>query len=208
MTPGALGTATAAGTTVPFSTTGGSATFNGNQLWDLRVNVANLVVAGTQVSNVQLTNAFPATLNIGDIDDPTHTGIAPGNLNLRAIGIVGGVPEIFNLTNDSTLDMIKSSTALDVSGTFSIPNADASGNPLTVSVTFGLAGTPSTTATKACATASPRDRLFGFEDPMSWSSTVASLSQVTSPITQGCAALGIQGRATCRSTAILSSRRA
>jgi hypothetical protein len=70
----------------------------------------------------------------------------------------------------------------------------ASGDPLTVSVTFGLAGTPSTTATKACATASPRDRLFGFEDVQSWSSTVAALSHVTSPVTQGCGSLGIQGQ--------------
>lgn len=194
LTPGPLGEATAAGTTVPFSTTGGSATFNGNQLWDLRINIANLVVSGIQLSNVQVTNTFPATLNIGDPDNPSHTGIAPNNLKLRAIGLVGGVPQIFSLQNDGTLDMIKSSTALNVSGTFSFRTIDANGNPLPVSVTFTMPGTPSTTATKACATASPRDRLFGFEDPLSWSSTVASLSPVTSPVTQGCGALGIQGQ--------------
>jgi hypothetical protein len=97
LTPGPLGEATAAGMTVPFSLTGGSATFNGNQLWDLRVNIANLTVAGTQVSNVQLTNTFPAPLNIGDVDNPSHTGIAPNNLTLNAVGFVGGVKQIFTL---------------------------------------------------------------------------------------------------------------
>ena len=194
LTPGPLGQATGAGMTVPFSMTRGSATFSGNRLNDLNINVANLVVSGTQLSNVVVTNTFPAPLQIGDPDDPTHTGITAGNLKLRAIGLVGGVPQIYNLQNDTDVHLILSPTTFTLSGTFKFKDIDQSGNPLPISVTFTAPGTPSTPATKACATASPRDRLFGFEDPQSWSSTVAALSLVTSPVKQGCGALGIQGQ--------------
>ncbi len=194
LTPGALGQATGAGTTVPFSMTRGFATFNGNRLNDLSINIADLTVAGTHITNALVMNTFPAKLKIGDPDNPSHTGIAAGNLQLRVIGLVGGVPEIYNVHNDTDLDMILSGTALKLSGTLSFTDVDPQGNPLPISVTFSMPGTPSTPATKACATASPRDRLFGFEDPQSWSSTVATLSLVTSPVTQGCGALGIQGQ--------------
>lgn len=194
LTPGALGTATASGTTVPFSLTRGSAVFSNGKLTDLSINIANLVVSGTQVTNVLVTNTFPATLKIGDPDDPTHTGIAAGNIALQAIGLVGGVPEIYHLVNDTDLDLILSNTTLKLSGTFNFKDLDPNGKPLPVSVTFTLPGTPATPAGQACATAPARDRLFGFEDPQTWSSSVATLSLVTSPVTQGCGALGIQGQ--------------
>jgi hypothetical protein len=194
LTPGPLGQATAAGTTVPFSMTRGFATFNGASLNDLSINIADLTVAGTRISNALVTNTFPARLEIGDPDNPSHTGIAAGNLRLRVIGLVGGVPQIYNLHNDTRLDLIVSSTMLKLSGTFNFTDVDQNGKPLPVKVTFTMPGTPATPATKACATASPRDRLFGFEDPQSWSSTVATLSLVTSPVTQGCGALGIAGQ--------------
>jgi hypothetical protein len=193
LTPGPLGQATAAGTTVPFSMTRGFATFNGNQLNDLNINIANLVVSGAHLSNVIVTNTFPAPLKIGDPDNPSHTGIAAGNLKVRVQGLVSGVPQIYNLQNDTDLDLIKSTTTFTLSGTFNFKDVDQNGNPLPISVTVTAPGTPSTPATKACATATPIDRLFGFEDPQSWSSTVAALSLVTSPVTQGCGALGIQG---------------
>jgi hypothetical protein len=196
LTPGPLGQATAAGTTVPFSMTRGFATINNtnNQLNDLSINIANLVVSGAQLSNVIVTNTFPAPLKFGDPDNPSHTGIAAGNLKLRVQGLVAGVPQIYNLQNDTDLDLIISNTTFKLSGTFNFTDVDQSGKPLPVSVAVTAPGTPSTAATKACATASPIDRLFGFEDPQSWSSTVASLSLVTSPLKQGCGALGIQGQ--------------
>lgn len=193
LTPGPLGQATAAGTTVPFSMTRGSATFQGNQLNDLNINVADLVVSGMPLSNVQITNTFPAPLEIGDPDNPSHTGIAAGNLKLRVIGLVAGVPQIYNLENDTNLDLIVSTTTFKLSGTLAFKDLDQSGDPLNISVTFTAPGTPATAATKACSTASPVARLFGFEDPQSWSSTAAALSLVTSPVTQGCGALGIRG---------------
>jgi hypothetical protein len=194
LTPGPLGRATGSGMTVPFSLTRGSAAFSGGQLSALSINVADLAVSGTQLSNVLVTNSVPATLEIGDPDNPSHTGIAAGNLQLQVIGLAAGVPQIYHLVNDTDLDMILSNTTLNLSGTFSFKDVDPNGKPLPISVTFTMPGTPSTPATKACSTASPRDRLFGFEDPQSWSSTVAALSLVTSPVTQGCGALGIQGQ--------------
>jgi hypothetical protein len=64
---------------------------------------------------------------------------------------------------------------------------------LPISVTVNVSGVPGTSDTIACANQSPRQRLFGFEDAQSWSSTSASLSLVTTPLTQGCAALGVSG---------------
>ncbi len=191
LTPGPLGQGTAAGMTVPFSLKRGFAVFNSNQLTTLSINVADLTVAGTALTNVRVTNAGPAPLKIGDPDNPSHTGIAAKNLNLVAIGLANGAPQIYHLQNDTDLDMILSTTTLRLSGTFRFSDVDPNGKPLPVSITFTMPGTPSTSA---CATASPRDRLFGLEDPQSWSSSVATLSLVTSPVTQGCGALGIQGQ--------------
>ena len=193
LTPGPLGQGTAAGTTASFALTRGSAIFSGNQLFRLSINVANLTVAGTNLTNVKITNAAPAALKAGDPDDPSHTGIAAGKLNLAVTGRANGVQQIYHVQNDTDLDLILSSTTFRLSGTFRFNDIDQNGFPLPVTVTFTAPGTPSTPTTKACALASPRDRLFGFEDPQSWSSTVATLSLVTSPIRQGCGALGIQG---------------
>ena len=192
-TPGPLGTASAAGTTVPFSSTRGFAQFNQNQLVSLSINVANLTVSGVQLTNVLVKNTFPAQTLAPDPDDPTRTGFAPGNLKLVAIGLANGVPSKYLVHNDTQVNLIKSATALQLTGTFKFFDEDASGNPLPVTVSVNAPGTKSTAATTACANLSPRDRLFGFEDPQSWLSSNATLSLVTSPIRQGCGALGIQG---------------
>jgi hypothetical protein len=194
LTPGPLGQATAAGTTAAFALTRGSAVFSGNQLFRLSADVANLTVAGTNLTNLHISTGSPSPLEIGDPDNPSHTGIAAGNLNLTITGKANGASQVYHLQNDTSLDLILSSTSLKLSGTFKFNDIDQNGFPLPVTATFTLPGTPSTPATSACALASPRDRLFGFENPQSWSSTVATLSLVTSPVTQGCGALGIQGQ--------------
>jgi len=192
-TPGPLGSATAAGTTVPFSSTRGFASFNGEQLVSLRFDVANLTVSGIHLTNVVVKNTFPAQLLIPDPDNQTHTGFDPGKLKLIAIGLADGVPQKYLVHNDTRVNVIKSATSLQLTGTFKFLDQDAGGNPLPVTVSFNAPGTASTPVTKACANASARDRVFGFEDPQSWLSSNAALSLVTSPIKQGCGALGIQG---------------
>ncbi len=193
LTPGPLGQGTAAGTTASFALSRGQAVFRGNQLSTLSINIANLTVAGAQLTNVRVTNANPATLRTPNPDDPTSTSIAAKNLNLVAIGLKNGVPQIFHLENDTDIAVIKSTTTLRLSGTFRFNDIDQNAFPLPVTVTFTMPGTPATPGSAACAAASSRDRLFGFEDPQSWSSSNATLSLVTSPIRQGCGALGIQG---------------
>ena len=81
-------------------------------------------------------------------------------------------------------------------GTLRVLDVNQNADPMPVAVAVDASGTPSTPQSTACANLSPRDRLFGFEDPQSWSSTVsqATLSLVTSPVTQGCGALGISGQ--------------
>jgi hypothetical protein len=193
LTPGPLGQGTAFGTTASFALSRGQAVFRGNQLSTLSINIANLTVSGAQLTNVRVTNAGPVTLRSPDPDDPTHTSIAAKNLDLIAIGLKNGVPQIYHLENDTDVAVIKSTTTLRLSGTFRFLDIDPSGFPLPVTITFTMPGTPATPGSAACAAASSRDRLFGFEDPQSWSSSNATLSLVTSPIRQGCGALGIQG---------------
>ena len=53
---------------------------------------------------------------------------------------------------------------------------------------------PTTAQNAACAAESSLQRLFGFEDVQRWTSTQAALSLVTSPLTQGCGALGVSGQ--------------
>jgi hypothetical protein len=60
-------------------------------------------------------------------------------------------------------------------------------------VAVNVQGIPASPQSSACAALSPLQRLFGFEDSFSWDSSVAQLSLVTSPVTQGCGALGIGG---------------
>jgi hypothetical protein len=192
-TPGPLGQATAAGSTVSFSSTRGFASFSSSRLETLRIDVANLTVAGNQLTNVVVRNTFPAKTLLGDPDNQTHTGFAPGDLKLIVQGLVGGVPQKYLVQNDTQVNLTKSNTALQLSGTFKLLDQDPSGNPLPITVTFSAPGKVSTPATTGCANASARDRLFGFEDPQTWSSSNAALSLVTSPIKQGCGALGIQG---------------
>jgi len=65
---------------------------------------------------------------------------------------------------------------------------------LPIVVNVDASGVPTTAQSSACANQSSLARLFGFEDVQRWSSTAGVLSLVTSPVTQGCGALGVKGQ--------------
>jgi alpha-tubulin suppressor-like RCC1 family protein len=46
----------------------------------------------------------------------------------------------------------------------------------------------------ACTDATPRERIFGFESAADWTSAAAAVTSVSSPITAGCAAVGVTGQ--------------
>ena len=65
---------------------------------------------------------------------------------------------------------------------------------MTITVATNVSGTPANAQQLACAGETGIQRLLGFEDVLSWSSMQATLSPVTTPVTQGCGALGIAGQ--------------
>jgi hypothetical protein len=107
---------------------------------------------------------------------------------------VNGVDSFFLATNSAPWQANLSGGNFNLRGPLDLLVTDASGKPLSVTMNVNVNGTPANAQQQACAQLSPIGRLFGFEDPVSWSATNASLSLVTSPITQGCGALGIAGQ--------------
>ncbi len=197
---GTIGLASGAGNTIAINAVRSSvllsrpcATCAFTRLERLRIDLANTTVAGAKVSNVVVTNSTPVTLQIPDPDDPTRTGIAPRNLSLTVVGMLNGVESVYQAENQTAWGVTASATTFHLTGSLNLLNVDASGRPLPVTISIDAVGIPASPQQAACANLSPRDRLFGFEDPQSWTSSQASLSLVTSPVRQGCGALGIRG---------------
>jgi hypothetical protein len=206
ITPGTVATASGAGVTAPIAATGGLAVVNQNCSDDvfgcvptavdrLEVDVPTMTVAGAQLTEVVVRNTAPApvTMTLNSNSPPTFS-LAGGALSLQIDGNLNGVPSSIILGNDGSLPLTATSAGFSLSGTFSVHNEDGTGHPLSVSVATSLSGTPASGQTLACADETGLQRLFGFEDALSWTSTTSTLSPVTSPVTQGCGALGINGQ--------------
>ena len=82
-------------------------------------------------------------------------------------------------------------SGFNLSGAISQVVVNNGGMSTPFSANLQLAGTPSASVAN-CANLSPIQQLFGFEVPTLWTST-ASLTTVSSPVTQGCAALAFNG---------------
>jgi hypothetical protein len=159
--------------------------------------LGDLTVAGTPLTNtsVSLTQSAPLTDMVDD-NGNGFLGIETDAFELRVTGKKGGVDSYYSARNKTPWRLDTSTTTFHLTGTLGIVDRAADGSPLPVVITADVSGVPATAQTIACADASALSRVFGFEDPMSWSSTAspATLSLVTSPITQGCAALGLRGQ--------------
>lgn len=196
--PGLIGQGTAGVTTAQITAASGFAALSRgcpscqfNRIENMRINIANTTIAGTPLTNVVVQTTTGAAMQ--PMDASGRNVIAPGQLKLSVVGSVNGVPSLYTVENQDQWFVSASGPALRIQGDLDILDSGSNGLPLEVKVSIDAPGTPASTQTTACDGATPRDRLFGFEDVQSWSSTNASLSLVTSPLTQGCGALGVAG---------------
>ena len=206
VTPGTVATASGGGVTAPISASGGLVSVSQNCSNDvfgcqptsidkLQLNVANMTVAGAQLTNVAISNASPAPVTATFVSGkPLSFSVAAGALTLAVNGYFNGVQSFFTTANSAPLQVQATSSGFNLSGPLTVTGVDAFGNPLPVTITTNLSGTPATAQQTACGSQTGIQRLFGFEDVLSWSSSQATLSPVTTPVTQGCGALGIAGQ--------------
>jgi hypothetical protein len=201
LTAGNIGTVTASGTSTPVNLTSGFATIGTfcdpvctPSIDRFQANLANVTVSGNTVQNVVVRNVNPIVLpGIGDPDSGDQT-VGVGGVSLALQGLVNGVPSFFVTSNTDPWIANINGGNFKLHGPLNLQVTDANGHQVAVSMNVNVNGTPATAQQQSCAGLSPIARLFGFEDPLSWSATNATLSLVTSPVTQGCGALGISGQ--------------
>jgi hypothetical protein len=203
LTTGQHATASAAGTTTPITFTRGFAsigqTCDGESCVDssldaFRADVANMTVAGSQITNAAITLSQPAPLTLIPDPDGGGSGVAAHGLKFLVQGKVDGADWIIRAENDRSWSVNTAGGGFRLTGTLTFLATDATGKLLPVTVSADIPGTPATPQQTQCASFTSLQRLFGFESVQDWSSSQATLSLVTSPVTQGCGALGIQGQ--------------
>jgi hypothetical protein len=199
---GTIGSVVAAGTSTPLVVNSGFASIGqtcGNDECTPSVDRISLAlkdqtVAGNSISGVTIENVASIALpGIGDVDSGLHS-IPKGGMTLLASGLVNGMPAAFVLQNNGTFLAGGNASTFGLQGALDTMVTDATGHLLPVSIPVSVTGTPASAQVKGCLALSGRDRLFGFEDAASWTGTNAILRLVATPITQGCAALGINGQ--------------
>jgi hypothetical protein len=161
----------------------------------LQLDVADMTVAGVRLTNLEVAAALPAPLTT--INDPVagqFLGVPSGGLRLRVTGKMNGVDSFFNALNTSPWRVDVSPSSFRIRGQLALNNLGPNGSALPITVTADASGVPTTAQTAACTAESSLQRLFGFEDVQRWTSSQAALSLVTSPLTQGCGALGVSGQ--------------
>jgi hypothetical protein len=205
LTTGALATASGGGTSATVNIvrgsaraglvcpTGGDVCFFAS-LDDLRADVADMTVAGVPLTNLRIAMVEPAPLTTISGNGSPFQGVAAGSLHLTLTGKVNGVDSVFFAGNSDPLRVDVTNTSFRTSGTIAFDDLGPNHSRLPISVSVDARGTPATAGASACASASSLSRLFGFEDVQSWSSSQAALSLLTTPVTQGCGALGIRGQ--------------
>jgi hypothetical protein len=200
LTAGNIGTVVAAGTSTPVSLTSGFAQIGTvcdpvctPSINRFQANLADVTVSGNQLRNVVATNVGPIVLpGIGDPDSGAQT-VPAGGVTLALQGLVNGTKMFFLATTSDPWSANVTIGHFNLSGPLNLSVTNASGQPTSVSMNVNVNGTAASNQQQSCAALSPIARLFGFEDPLSWSATNSTLSLVTSPVTQGCGALGISG---------------
>jgi hypothetical protein len=203
---GPVASASAAGTTTALTAVRGLATVGQScgsdgcfpaSLDTFNADLADMTVAGNALTNVSVSMTQPVALNdLVDDNGNEFLGIEMGFLELRVTGKKGGVDSYYAARNKNVWRLDTTASTFHLTGILGVSDKAADGSPLPVIITADITGAPATAQTLACANATSLSRLFGFEDTASWSSTAspATLSLVTSPITQGCAALGLRGQ--------------
>ncbi len=198
---GSMGTATSGTTTVPLNAVRANAKVRKSCFGEIcvlkaletfQVDLADVNVSGVQLRKLRVDIATPAPLTtISPPDSPPFLGAAPGALRFRVEGQMNGVDTQFTAAT-TTPFRVDAATNFRLLGNLDVTTPGPNGL-VTVRIAINSNGAVATPQQAACTTQSGLDRLFGFEDPQAWSTGAAALSLVTSPVTQGCGALGVRG---------------
>jgi hypothetical protein len=120
--------------------------------------------------------------------------IYPGNLKLAVTGRVNGASSIMVVENTKPWWLEVTAQQARLKGSIDLIVADAQYRAVPVNAALDVTAPLATPAQIACESLRPMQRLFGFEDRASWTSTNAKLSLFGTPLTQGCGALGVSGK--------------
>jgi len=157
-------------------------------LWETTLNT--FTAAGTTVAAafIKLNRAVP--LFPSDIEFDTRTQVLPGSAVLDLAALVGGSPVGTSFIPTTPLRITADASGFRVDSQIDMTLLNPPG--FTISLSGSGSGTP-TPPGQSCSNFRPVDKLFSFEDATQWTGP-ATLSRVESPITDGCAALGISGQ--------------
>jgi hypothetical protein len=158
------------------------------------LDLADTTISGVTLRNARVQLVMPAPLtSIVEPDSPSFLGVAPGALKLRVEGQVNGVDTLFSATS-TTPFRVDTSPAFRLRGTLVVKTPGPNGSVLTTAINVDANGAVAPPGAVACTTQSGLERLFGFEEVQLFSSVNAALSLVTTPLRQGCGALGVRGQ--------------
>jgi len=116
------------------------------------------------------------------------------HLRLIIEGDVAGTRSLIRVTNDIPIAVDTDDTKLAIVGQIKVLGRDAGGKVLPVTAGINVLAGAADPQTTQCLGFTARQQLFGFENVEQWSSSVGAVHAVTSPITQGCSALGVDGQ--------------
>lgn len=201
VTQGNIGTVSAAGASATLTVVNGFALGTQNcsegcvtSVNRLLIHLADRTVLGNQITGVTISSIRPFSFSgVPDPDSGLST-VAADAINLVATGRINGVDSVAVFRNTTPWRAQLTASSFQLQGSLDVLSKDAAGALLRVAVPISVSGGAAGQGTVNCVNLTPVSRIFGFEDPTSWTSTNASLSLVTSPITQGCGALGITGQ--------------
>ena len=166
-----------------------------SSLDSFRADLADTTVAGIPLTNLSVSSiGSPTILRMVDTNGSLFDGIPADGLQLRVEGKMNGGMKFFTARNTSIWRVDASTTAFRLRGALAFDNLGSNGTSLPIAVNADVAGVPASAQALACAGSSSLAQLFGFEDPIRWTSDQATLFLVTSPITQGCGGLGVKGQ--------------
>jgi len=161
---------------------------------DFQADISDMTISGVQLRKLRVNSIKSAPLTqISLPDENPFLGVAPGELRLRVEGQVNGVDSQFHVASASPF-RVDGATSFRLLGSFLLDGLGPNGTSLPITIAVNATGPTATPQQLACATQSQLSRLFGFEDVQSWTSTQGTLSLVTSPVRQGCGALGVSGQ--------------
>jgi hypothetical protein len=160
-------------------------------LQSAQVSVADVTTPVATITGVVIRSVAEAPItsisgNVGQV--------AANSLLLAVSGNVNGTPTEMVVTNPAPWSITTGTAALNINGTIDLIASGVGGVALPVQASLNVTAPKATPAEEACSSGTPAQRTFGFEDSYRWTSSTAALSDVSTPKTQGCGALGVAGQ--------------